>query len=129
MHSPFNPDQAIRTLVVDDEPLILEILSHTLQSAGYDVGTAKDGEEGLARFQEEKWDVVVTDRGMPIVDGEQMTASIKRLSPQTPVILITGLTSAVGDASPFSAILQKPFRATHLLNAIEGCVPRPRIQE
>ena len=55
-------EHAIRTLIVDDEPL--QILSEALQSAGYTVGTAKDGEQGLARFQEEEWDVVVTDRAM-----------------------------------------------------------------
>lgn len=122
-------EPAIRTLIVDDESLILQILSEALQSAGYTVGTAKDGEQGLARFQEEEWDVVVTDRAMPIMDGLQMAESIKRLSPHTPIILITGLKSAVSDVGLFSAILQKPFRAGHLLNAIEGCVARPCLQE
>lgn len=125
MSSSCPPSQPIRALLVDDEPMILWILSETLESAGHDVGTANDGEQGLARFQEAEWDVVVTDRSMPRVNGEEMAASIKRLSPQTPIILITGMKSAVGDASPFAAILQKPFRAIHLLNAIASCVTAP----
>ena len=119
--------QPIRTLLVDDELLLLELLSETLQSAGHCVGTANNGERGLARFEKEKWDVVVTDRAMPVVNGEQMAAAIKRLSPQTPIILITGMKSTVCDTSPFAVILQKPFRASHLLNAIEGCLNRPRV--
>jgi DNA-binding NtrC family response regulator len=124
MDSPF-PDEAIRTLVVEDEPLILKLVSGALRSAGHFVGTASNGEEGLARFQEAVWDVVVTDRAMPNLSGDEMTASIKRLSPETPVILMTGLKSAVTEVSSYAAILQKPFRASHLLNAIEGCLSRP----
>jgi CheY-like chemotaxis protein len=116
--------QPTRTLLVDDEPLVLKILSEALQNAGHEVGTASNGEQGLAKFQETKWDVVVTDRAMPVVDGEKLAASIKLLSPQTPIILITGMASAVCDASPFAVILQKPFRACHLLNAIQGCVTK-----
>ena len=117
--------QPLRTLLVDDEPLILQILSDTLQDTGHEVGTASNGEQGLARFQEAEWDVVVTDRAMPVVNGEQMAASIKLIHPQTPIILITGMANAACDASLFAVILQKPFRACHLLNAIEGCVAKP----
>jgi DNA-binding response OmpR family regulator len=116
--------QPIRTLVVDDEPLILKIISDTLRDAGHEVETACDGKQGLAKFQESEWDIVVTDRAMPVVNGEQMAASIKLLSPQTPIIMITGMASAVCDTSLFAEILQKPFRACHLLNAIEACVTR-----
>src|SRR5688572_4482511 len=70
-------ERSKRVLLVDDLEIVREILRRTLESAGYEVGTAKDGAEGIEKFQGTAWDVVITDRAMPNMDGEEMAAVIK----------------------------------------------------
>lgn len=110
-------------LIVDDEPLILRTLVGFLTGAGYEVGTAPNGMEGLTTFQQGAWDIVVTDRTMPVLDGEEMTVAIKALSPTTPVILMTGLLSDVEDLSRFQSILPKPFPLDRLLQVLDSYFP------
>jgi DNA-binding NtrC family response regulator len=111
-----------RVLIVEDDSQMLHILAATMEDAGYEVGTAKNGVEGLIKFKEGSWDVVITDRAMPTMSGEEMAASIKACSPDTSVVLISGLVHNVRDSRHFVAIIQKPFRRTHLLSVVEGAI-------
>jgi PAS domain S-box-containing protein len=77
-------------LVVDDEPEIRSSLSEILSLEGHSVTVAKDGKEGLSAFQSDKFDLVLTDLGMPGMSGWQLAKEIKTLSPHTPVAIITG---------------------------------------
>jgi CheY-like chemotaxis protein len=84
-----------RILVVDDDPLLLRSLRNALESDGHDVITAPGGLAGLeafsaAREADAPFHLVITDLGMPYVDGRQVAAGVKELSPTTPVILLTG---------------------------------------
>jgi PAS domain S-box-containing protein len=84
-----------RILVVDDDPLLLKSLRDTLESDGHTVTTAAGGLAGLeafsaAREAEAPFQIVITDLGMPYVDGRQVAAGVKELSPSTPVVLLTG---------------------------------------
>jgi len=82
--------QQARILIVDDEEMVLDALSEVLGSEGHTVVTASGGREGLAKFGEGGFDLVLTDLGMPEMSGWELAAAVKGLSPHTPVAMITG---------------------------------------
>ena len=78
-----------RILVVDDEPGIREFLQIMLEREGYEVSSAENGTEAISRFKKKKYDVVIADIKMPKVSGLEVLSSVKEMSPETSVILIT----------------------------------------
>jgi len=113
----------LRVLLVENDPMILQMLADDLRTAHHEVETANDGLEGLRKFQAGEWDVVVTDRLMPTLDGEKLAAAIKAINPNTQIVLMTGLAGELRDPSAYAAILEKPFRIDALLRAISGSPP------
>ncbi len=79
-----------KLLLIDDEEGIRKLLSLSLKSDGYDVVTAESGQDGLDLFQEEAFSIVLTDIKMPGIDGIQVLREIKKINPNTEVIVITG---------------------------------------
>ena len=79
-----------KTLLVDDEPGILKVLSISLADRGYRVFTAENGEEALQIFEEKRPAIVLTDIKMPGMDGIDLLRKIKEQSPDTEVNMITG---------------------------------------
>jgi PAS domain S-box-containing protein len=79
-----------RILVVDDEEDLRDILQIFLDDLGYDVFTAANGQEGLARFQAERPPIVLSDIKMPVMDGVELLRQIKLADPEAEVIMITG---------------------------------------
>jgi signal transduction histidine kinase len=77
-------------LIVDDEPGILKVLGISLADWGYDVLTAESGEKALEIFGKARPSIVLTDIKMPGMDGIQLLRKIKKESPDTEVIMITG---------------------------------------
>ncbi|HEY6167734.1 MAG TPA: ATP-binding protein, partial [Verrucomicrobiae bacterium] len=84
------PTRPLSVLVVDDEPLIRQILCEYLSTDGHTVVTADDGREGLQRFGETHFDLVLTDRSMPQMSGDHLADAIKKVDPTRPVVLLTG---------------------------------------
>ena len=87
--------QCLRILVVDDDPLLLKSLQDTLESEGHAVQIANGGQAGIdavaaAQEMAAPFSVVITDLGMPYVDGRKVASAVKQSSPGTPVILLTG---------------------------------------
>lgn len=85
----------LRILFVDDEPLIRRSLKEALEQEGHTVEVADGGEAGLEAFQAalargKPFDVVITDLGMPYVDGREVARRVKETSPGTPVVLLSG---------------------------------------
>ena len=78
-----------RILVVDDEPGIREFLQIMLEREGYEVSSAENGTEAISRFKKKKYDVVIADIKMPKVSGLEVLSSVKEISPETKVIMIT----------------------------------------
>ena len=68
----------VRILAVDDEPAILQLISAHLWLDGHSVGTADNGVQGLEEFLQGSWDVVLTDRLMPQMGGDDLAAAIGR---------------------------------------------------
>jgi len=79
-----------RILVIDDEEATLDILKQVLEMEGYDVTTAGDGEEGLALFGSDPFDLVITDMVMPVKDGLDTILELKKKAPGLPVIAMSG---------------------------------------
>jgi PAS domain S-box-containing protein len=79
-----------KLLLIDDEPDILRVLSMSLKADGYDVVSAQNGPEGIAAFEKEKPDIVITDIKMPGMNGIEVLKKVKGLSIDTEVIIITG---------------------------------------
>lgn len=79
-----------KILIVDDETPIRRTLRDILEFEGYDVDEASDGLECVAKVQREKFDVVITDIKMPKMDGIEALERLQILSPETPVIMVSG---------------------------------------
>ncbi|WKW12266.1 ATP-binding protein [Pseudogemmatithrix spongiicola] len=88
-------------LVVDDEPLIREVVTPTLERNGYTVRSAANGAEGVAAFVEARRDLrlVLTDMAMPVLDGPSMIRAIRAMDAQVPIIGTSGLTGSMVAAS------------------------------
>jgi signal transduction histidine kinase/ActR/RegA family two-component response regulator len=89
------PHRPLQLLVIDDDPLVGQSLLHVLSHEGHAVTTADGGQAGIDAFaaafkQGRPFDVVMTDLGMPYVDGRAVAAAVKGMSPRTPVLLLTG---------------------------------------
>src|SRR5262249_24375448 len=93
--APHRPARRLSILLVDDDPLLIQSLQDILESDGHAVTSADGGEEGIARFSSalaagQRYDAVITDLGMPYVDGRKVATAIKTASPATPVLMLTG---------------------------------------
>ena len=112
----------LHVLVVEDEPMVRGIEIEYLTADGHIVETAADGGEGLSKFRSGKFDLVLVDRAMPEVNGDQLTDAIKELDPDMPVILVTGFSEASGNENKkqqADLILAKPFSHASLCNAVK----------
>jgi len=114
----------LQVLVVDDEPAIREVISAFLRSDGHNVTTASDGREGLKEFQTKAFDIVVTDRAMPQMNGDQMAGLIKQTRPDIPVVLLTGFGTLIETTKTqppaIDIVLSKPVTLKTLLSTIDS---------
>ena len=112
-----------RILVVDDNKLMRTFLSDSLARLGYEVQTAYDGFDGIEIFSKDRFDLVITDCYMPGIDGCYLSGLIKKRSPHTPVLMITGQPrdeiSEKMTASQIDWFIFKPFEWEELLNAVQ----------
>ncbi|HXC60754.1 MAG TPA: PAS domain S-box protein [Steroidobacteraceae bacterium] len=112
-----------RILIIDDDPLVLKSLCDALESDGHQVTTANGGQEGIDAFraaqaQGRPFPVVITDLGMPYVDGRKVSGAIKAAAPETSIVLLTGWGQrlvAEGDIPPHTdRVLSKPAKLREL---------------
>jgi signal transduction histidine kinase/ActR/RegA family two-component response regulator len=127
----FAPQKRVRVLLVDDDPLIIRAMEDALAADGHVVTSASSGQAGIDTFTAahatgNEFAVVFTDLGMPRVDGRKVAAAIKRSSPTTPVVLLTGWGQrmlAEGDIpSHVDRVLSKPPRLQEVRIAIRELV-------
>jgi CheY-like chemotaxis protein len=112
---------------VDDDPLVLKSLADALEGEGHVVVLANQGQAGIDAFLDARarggpFDAVITDLGMPHVDGRQVAAAVKGASPSTPVVLLTGWGQrlvAEGDIPPHvDHVLNKPAKMRELRDVL-----------
>jgi CheY-like chemotaxis protein len=117
----------LRILVVDDDPLVLRSLQDMLESEGHQVVAANSGQDGIDAFHAshakgDAFSLVITDLGMPYVDGRKVASAVKQASPATPVVLLTGwgqrLVSEEGAPEHVDEVLSKPPKLHELRQAL-----------
>lgn len=82
--------ESLRIMLVDDEAVLLEVLSELLGSGGHKVEVFENGEDALETFKKNAFDLVITDRAMPNMSGDQLAAELKAINPRIPIIMATG---------------------------------------
>jgi PAS domain S-box-containing protein len=111
-----------RILVIDDEEVVRSVLSRTLAKVNHQVTLAADGEKGVQLFQEGKYDMVLTDLGMPGMSGWEVCRMIKKINPDTPVGMITGwgaeMSQSKMDEYGLDFLIPKPFDLNQVLNVV-----------
>ena len=117
----------LRILFIDDDPQFRQVMHDVLEIDHHQVTVAPGGREGLDLFRSslfagEPYEVVITDLGMPDIDGHHVARAIKAESPQTPVIMLTGWGTMMKTDGPPGAevdvVLGKPPRAQELNNLL-----------
>jgi CheY-like chemotaxis protein/anti-sigma regulatory factor (Ser/Thr protein kinase) len=118
---------SLRVLCIDDEPLLREMLKQILENGGHAVEVADGGREGLEMFRSARergspFEVVITDLGMPYVDGRQLAQMIKSESAQTPIIMLTGWGTMMKEDGDLPAqvdgVLSKPPKIVELYDML-----------
>lgn len=110
-----------RIMVVDDEPAVREITGQMLERLGYEVETHSGAMDALASFERnpEGFDLVITDRTMPSMTGEELASKILQIRPEMPVILCSGRDGdGKAGRSGMCSILRKPVRIRELKGAV-----------
>ncbi len=90
-----------KILIVDDEKIIRESLFHWFENEGYQVVIAEDGESGLAKFKNEKFDLLLIDMKLPGINGLQLLKEIKNINSEVIVIMITAFASVPSAITAF----------------------------
>jgi len=112
-------------LVIDDEKGILQIIRQALTKFGHNVETAEDGKEGIQKFDDGIFDVVITDILMPGIDGNGVVQHIRKSPRQSiPVIAISGTPWQL-ESNDFDMVLPKPFPLKTLVDSIRSFAPIP----
>ncbi|MBR0782342.1 ATP-binding protein [Bradyrhizobium iriomotense] len=129
MPEPARPGR-LRLLLVDDDPMLLRSLCSTLEAEGHVIVTANDGAAGIEAFRAatergETFAAVITDLGMPNVDGRKVASAVKGMSSTTPVIMLTGWgkrLTAEDDIPPHvDYVLSKPPKLRELRETLVRC--------
>jgi PAS domain S-box-containing protein len=111
-----------RILVIDDEEFVRSVLSRTLSQVNHQVTLAENGEKGIQLFKEGKFDMVLTDLGMPGISGWEVCRMIKKISPHTPVGMITGwemeMSRSKMEEYGLDFFISKPFDFNQILNMV-----------
>jgi CheY-like chemotaxis protein len=120
-------DNLPKVLVVDDDPAILEICSDLLQTEGYTVMVATNGQQALEQIRTDPPHVVLMDIMMPVLDGVEACRLVKAnpATAEIPVVLMsarTNLTRQSQELASADALVAKPFDIDHLLNTIHDLV-------
>jgi CheY-like chemotaxis protein len=112
----------LKILLIDDEVEVLDTIAIVLQAAGYHVVKAWNGEEGIKRFNEHSFDLVITDLFMPFANGNEVARHVRTAQKSVPVIGITGTPNDV-DLACFDKVLGKPFPFDELIKYIRELEP------
>ncbi|MBL8152401.1 MAG: response regulator, partial [Blastocatellia bacterium] len=111
-----------RILVIDDEMVVRGVIQEILQDEGYQVVDAATGEDGIILFNKEHFDLVITDLGMPVMSGWDVTQILKSINQEVPVILLTGWATQTdlvkAKESGVDMVLGKPISSNDLVEAV-----------
>ena len=119
---------SLNILVAEDKDMVRNTICEYLLSYGHKTVSAINGLDALGKFKSKKFDLVITDRAMPEMSGSQLAREIKKISPNTPVIMLTGFTGMMDDDSlimnNIDLILAKPITIDKLNNSINNVMKK-----
>jgi DNA-binding response OmpR family regulator len=119
-------------LAVDDEPKVLKLLKANLESSGYKILTAEDGEEAIDLVERQLPDLIILDLMLPKMDGYAVCRQIREFSP-VPIIMLTARSAQVDLIHGFEVgaddYLTKPFSVNELLMRVQAVLRRSRWPE
>jgi CheY-like chemotaxis protein/PAS domain-containing protein len=115
--------ERLNILAIDDQKIIRDLLESILQGLGHDIKVASSGKEGIALFQQDSFDLVITDLGMPEMSGWEVSQRVKEIRKETPVVMITGWGVSFDSEKikefGVDFLLPKPFKVEQLSKLIE----------
>lgn len=109
-----------RILVVDDEDYVRDLIRAFLVQTGHEVVEARDGEDALRQFREQRADLVITDNAMPRMTGVEMVDVLRRQFPDVKVVAMSGLGMSSADQAKMDLLMNKPFTKQDLLSVIDS---------
>src|SRR4030042_2992189 len=122
-----------KILVIDDEPILRDSLKVALETSGYEVLTAKSGEDGLEAVQRETPDLILLDHWLPGINGDEVLRRIKEESLETPVIIMTaqGSIELAVNSMKMGAFdfLVKPFELDQIETLVKRGLERVRLKK
>lgn len=120
---PLENPRRMKVLVVEDDGPTRTALSRLIRQTGADVFTARDGEEGLGQMLSQRFDILLTDLRMPVMDGIEMLQHVMKLPdtrrPQRIIAISGEYDRGVLRGAPV-AFMQKPFNIDTLLEMLQG---------
>jgi DNA-binding NtrC family response regulator len=126
-------DRKTQILILDDEPIVWKRLKPALEKVGYEVEAFTQSSNAMRRVQEKDFDIVVTDLKMEGIDGMAFMTEVKRRSPRTEVIVITGFATMETAKESFQKgvfdFLAKPFKRGELLEIVKKAEAKVRQME
>jgi PAS domain S-box-containing protein len=125
----------LRLLLVDDDPLLLRSLRDALELDEHEVVTAEGGQAGIDAFADamnggKEFDAVITDLGMPYVDGRKVATRVRQMSARVPIIMLTGwghrLIATDDTPEHVNRVLSKPPKMVELRSTLADLVRKPK---
>lgn len=116
-------NRSIHILFVDDDPNMQRMVSLFLRKDSFELDIAGNGRLALNRLENMKYDLVISDMQMPLMDGSELVRHMRSIGIKTPVILISAYTSSNMpkkiNTSDFADVLFKPFNSSELILKIK----------
>jgi DNA-binding NtrC family response regulator len=126
-------ERKTQVLILDDEPIVWKRLKPALEKVGYEVEAFTQSSNAMRRVQEKEFDIVVTDLKMEGIDGMAFMTEVKKRSPRTEVIVITGFATMETAKESFQKgvfdFLAKPFKRGELLEIVKKAEAKVRQME
>lgn len=124
-----NTSKSARLLIIEDNEEVLRSLKKYFQKKRYDVVTASNGLDGLKAFESDRngFDLIITDLVMPNISGVAIISMVKKKSPETPVIAITGWgehPESLATEAQADLVLEKPIELEKLSSFIDDLLPK-----
>jgi two-component system chemotaxis response regulator CheY len=121
---------AKKVLTIDDSSSIRQMVFYTLNNAGYQVDEATNGQEGLNKAKQNRYDLVLTDQNMPVMDGLTVIRNLRVLAEykNVPILMLTTEAGEAmkshGKAAGATGWLVKPFNPNKLLEVVKSVLNR-----
>ncbi len=119
--------------IIDDEPIIHEVLGDLLSSEGYEVENSSSGEEALDKHSSQSFELILLDLLLPGIDGIEVLKKLKKIDPNAVIIIITAFASVESAISAMKIgaydYIQKPFKHDELLITVKRAIEHRKLQE